>query len=309
MPVLLIGALGINPVLSQPQSARSGASSARQFSFAPGPELARRKRLSTCLRIANSYAGGIDVYVRHFYEIEKKVKAGATQTDIANHLSQVENALNSKLKYDIFSLYDNSIGPKTTYLKVLEEKLKPHTEKLSTIPAACAVDFSINRNGQLTSINPCSEYRATPASTSELRRILQSVRSLPPGPEDNLPLHLEIENTPARTMLLSCEHNISFTNYMNSIQAKVKTLWHPAKSKQSKSTKVEWFVNRSGQISDIKVISSSGSAEHDQEAIRVLKEAKIFPLVPDGSPDKIGISFDFDYNVWKKNQDGTKQKI
>lgn len=87
--------------------------------------------------------------------------------------------------------------------------------------------------------------------------------------------------------------------YMSALQKKIKGSWNPKTMKKSRRTVLLFTVNKKGEVSNIRVVNSSGDKKADAEAIEAVKKSSPFPPLPNEYKEKnIDINFTFDYNVW-----------
>ncbi len=63
---------------------------------------------------------------------------------------------------------------------------------------------------------------------------------------------------------------------------------------------MKFILFSSGKIDGLKLATSSGNEDCDKAALSAVNCAQPFENLPDGSPPRVDIEFNFDYNVWKK---------
>lgn len=94
--------------------------------------------------------------------------------------------------------------------------------------------------------------------------------------------------------------DVSYAEFMNDLQRRIKRNWFPPKGPDSSRIKVIFAVLRSGELVDssIRLISSSGVASADQAAIAAIRNAAPYRTLPTGAPERIDVEFTFDYSVF-----------
>jgi protein TonB len=92
--------------------------------------------------------------------------------------------------------------------------------------------------------------------------------------------------------------DVDFGPYMAMLQHRIKMHWIPPKYPTSNHVQVRFKVSRSGELSALKLVRSSGQAEADRFAMRAIEEAAPFPHLPEGADENVDIEFTFDYNVF-----------
>ncbi|MEH1934798.1 MAG: TonB family protein [Nostoc sp.] len=93
--------------------------------------------------------------------------------------------------------------------------------------------------------------------------------------------------------------DIDITSYLNQLQQRVKQEWLPGVSESSRRTVLNFTLNRSGQISNLKIAQTSGFSVTDQAALNAIQRAAPFAPLPTGySSNHIHIQFTFDINIY-----------
>lgn len=86
--------------------------------------------------------------------------------------------------------------------------------------------------------------------------------------------------------------------YMADLQRRIKRQWYPPKDLESRTVKVMFKVHRDGQMSNLRLLKSSGIGIADQAAMKAVEAAAPFRSLPAGAGDDVDIEFTFDYNVF-----------
>ncbi len=91
--------------------------------------------------------------------------------------------------------------------------------------------------------------------------------------------------------------------YMENVKKVIYENWHPIRGKVSYSTTVQFKVARNGDISDCRVVKSSGDIDKDSNAIETVNRVGNLSKFPDGLTEQsIDIQFTFDYNVFDNDR-------
>ena len=97
-------------------------------------------------------------------------------------------------------------------------------------------------------------------------------------------------------------NDTDFSPYMEKVQRRIKSNWYPQKTSESTHVTVLFKVDKSGRLTDAKIIDSSGDADAERAAIRALYQTAPFdPLPSSYSGSSVDIQFKFDYNVQNSN--------
>lgn len=89
-----------------------------------------------------------------------------------------------------------------------------------------------------------------------------------------------------------------FSRYLAELQRRIKSAWFPPKHMTSIQTKVQFTINRRGELVRAGVTRTSGNAMVDDAAMKAVRNASPFRPLPDGSPEDVDVEFTFDYNVF-----------
>jgi TonB family protein len=86
--------------------------------------------------------------------------------------------------------------------------------------------------------------------------------------------------------------------YMADLQRRIKRAWIPPKYHESNRVVVIFKIHKSGELSHLRLVTSSGSAIVDQAAMRAVEAAAPFRSLPVGADDDVDVQFTFDYNLF-----------
>ena len=95
---------------------------------------------------------------------------------------------------------------------------------------------------------------------------------------------------------------IDYSAYVAELQRRIKKAWFPPKGDESKTITVKFKVKRGGEVSKIRLVTSSGVSIADAAAIAAVQQSAPFPPLPSGSPEELEIKFTFDYSVFNGGQ-------
>lgn len=91
---------------------------------------------------------------------------------------------------------------------------------------------------------------------------------------------------------------IDFGPYLDDLTRRIKRAWFPAKGDESKRVVAVFKIHKGGELSHLRLDSSSGKAIADQVALKAVENASPFRPLPAGSPDDVDIKFTFGYNAF-----------
>jgi len=86
--------------------------------------------------------------------------------------------------------------------------------------------------------------------------------------------------------------------YMADLQRRIKRAWTPPKYHESNRVVVVFKIHKNGELSNLRLVTSSGSAIVDQAAMRAVETAAPFRALPAEADDDIDVQFTFDYNLF-----------
>lgn len=85
-----------------------------------------------------------------------------------------------------------------------------------------------------------------------------------------------------------------FEPFMNNLQNKLKSAWHPPANVHFSPAEFEFEVNRLGKISKIKQLRSSGNAVADDAALLALRRGSPVSNLPPGALSHLVVQFTFE---------------
>lgn len=94
------------------------------------------------------------------------------------------------------------------------------------------------------------------------------------------------------------ESGADFGPYMADLQRRTKRAWFPPKGEEQKRVVVVFNLGANGELIELRLDHSSGSAAADEAALNAVRHAAPFRPLPEGAKAPVGIQFTFDYNVF-----------
>ncbi|MHC5598796.1 MAG: TonB family protein [Nostoc sp.] len=93
--------------------------------------------------------------------------------------------------------------------------------------------------------------------------------------------------------------DIDLTSYLNKLKQRVQQQWLPGMSQSNRRTVLNFTINRSGEVSNLNIVQTSGFHVTDEVAMNAIQRAAPFAPLPTGYPKNyIDIEFTFDINVY-----------
>jgi len=92
--------------------------------------------------------------------------------------------------------------------------------------------------------------------------------------------------------------DINWGPYMSDLQRRIKRCWYPPSNHETKRVKVIFSLTRNGELTNLRIIRSSGLNMADNAALKAVENAAPFRPLPAGAPSTVDIEFTFDYNVF-----------
>lgn len=82
--------------------------------------------------------------------------------------------------------------------------------------------------------------------------------------------------------------------YMADLQRRIKRAWFPPKGCETKKVVVVFKVHRGGNMSDLRIVLSSGVTVADEAALKAVENASPFRPLPAGSSEEVELQFTLD---------------
>jgi len=187
----------------------------------------------------------------------------------------------------------------TAYFRSAAGNFKAVWSPVGAPAKPAVIGFSINKTGALEDID-VTEQSSSSDFDDSAKRAVQTVKNLDPPPlKENIWTWAVFDGN-SKDVVVGVPGNVDFTPYMASMQEKIKSGWNPPKSQRSKRITIQFKVDKTGQMSNLKITQSSEIAAADEAALRAARHANPLPPLPRGAPRDIDIQFTFDYNVKSK---------
>jgi TonB family protein len=204
------------------------------------------------------------------------------------------------------SVADQS-GLTQDYFVQQSEKLKAHWTCVLEYPKEPAtIRFTIQKDGTIGAVNIASS-----STNHEFDSLCQfAVKNS--APFQQLPVGLELLNCEAhfgrvRSSPFICKSDVEYNQYMEDLQRRVKRAWLPPRVGYSSALIVGFTVHASGEITNLKVVRSTGDALQDYRAFSAVQDASLQPL-PIGAPPTVDVEITLDHNVSDSQPAGTTDK-
>lgn len=98
---------------------------------------------------------------------------------------------------------------------------------------------------------------------------------------------------------IDAKRNVDYAPFMNELQKRIRMSWKPPRGNETRRVVVIFTIHKAGNITDVRIKTSSGVAVADQAAIKAVQDISPFKPLPDEfQRDKANIEFAFDYNVF-----------
>jgi protein TonB len=93
--------------------------------------------------------------------------------------------------------------------------------------------------------------------------------------------------------------DIDLSKYLAAMEGKVKPNWNPSFRQDDRTTVLNFKIEKSGQVTGLKVIQSSGADQADQEALAAVQQSLPFaPLPADFPLENLEITFSFNIHTY-----------
>jgi periplasmic protein TonB len=93
--------------------------------------------------------------------------------------------------------------------------------------------------------------------------------------------------------------DIDLSKYLAAMEGKVKPNWNPSFRQDDRTTVLNFKIEKSGQVTGLKIVQSSGATEADQEALAAVQQSIPFaPLPADFPLENLEITFSFNIHIY-----------
>ena len=101
---------------------------------------------------------------------------------------------------------------------------------------------------------------------------------------------------------IDARRNPNFADYFAKIRRRVRRNWRPSSPGEDKNTVLVFSIQRNGQISDLRILRSSGSSKVDQESLAAVQNSAPFPALPADFPQP-QLNLEFNFNIYTNPRD------
>jgi TonB family protein len=93
------------------------------------------------------------------------------------------------------------------------------------------------------------------------------------------------------------QEDVDFGPYMQGMKSSIQAKWQSPRLAKGKNVIAMFSIERNGQITEPRIVESSGSQEIDDSALKALKDASPLAPLPKGSPRHVEIRYKFEWKV------------
>ncbi len=174
------------------------------------------------------------------------------------------------------------------------------------------VIFKINAKGDLINLKIDKSSGLTIADIYALRAVEKAAPfpALPEGASPTVDIQFtfdynywnggrtgklrNIEDQPSLKQPKVLNVDSALVSYMNDLESRIKKSWRPPVGHESAIVSVLFRVNKSGEISDVKLYRSSGHSSADEAALQAVRSAAPFTSPPAGAGIPLDVQYTFD---------------
>lgn len=106
-------------------------------------------------------------------------------------------------------------------------------------------------------------------------------------------------NAPGPTQL-AARQEVDLGPYLSNLRRRVQERWNPNTPDQRRQAVIGFTISRSGQISNMRVLQTSGNAQTDAETINAIQRAAPFGTLPEQFPHN-QLEIEFTFNIYVNN--------
>jgi TonB family protein len=106
-------------------------------------------------------------------------------------------------------------------------------------------------------------------------------------------------NAPGPTQL-AARQEVDLGPYLSNLRRRVQERWNPHTPDQRRQAVIGFTINRSGQISNMRVLQTSGNLQTDTETILAIQRAAPFGALPEQFPYN-QLEIEFTFNIYVNN--------
>ncbi len=196
---------------------------------------------------------------------------------------------------------ENDPNKISTYCRSTETLVRKYWDP--TFAGDVKLNLDVDKNGNVLKIEPADTSKGSKVVQQNILNNVTKLHNLGLPPRTTFPLKLSIFNC-AHHNVEVMRRDIDFGPYMEDLQKRIKAAWIPLKREKGHNCKVCFKVSRDGDVSQVKIVESSGDKEVDAVDEKAIISAAPFEPLPPGSPCDVDIEFSFDYNVHEAKGQG-----
>ncbi|WP_172819649.1 energy transducer TonB, partial [Gloeomargarita lithophora] len=106
-------------------------------------------------------------------------------------------------------------------------------------------------------------------------------------------------NAPGPTQL-AARQEVNLGPYLSNLRRRVQERWNPNTPDQRRQAVIGFTISRSGQISNMRVLQTSGNPQTDTETILAIQRAAPFGTLPEQFPHN-QLEIEFTFNIYVNN--------
>ncbi len=96
---------------------------------------------------------------------------------------------------------------------------------------------------------------------------------------------------------LDARQDLNLGPYLAEIKRRVRRNWNPSNPNQNRHTTLGFAIQRNGQITDLRIIQSSGSKTSDSESLEAIQKSAPFGALPPNFPEQ-QLKVQFNFNIF-----------
>ncbi len=96
---------------------------------------------------------------------------------------------------------------------------------------------------------------------------------------------------------LDARQDLNLSPYLAEIRRRVRRNWNPSQPSQNRHTILAFAIQRNGQITDLRIIQSSGSKTSDSESLEAVQKSAPFAALPPNFPRQ-QLKVQFNFNIF-----------
>lgn len=185
--------------------------------------------------------------------------------------------------------------PKSSFCQALCLQIGKQWKAKRGFDDSVRFDIEINAQGKIQHVEAVDLVATSPEALRVGKKFFARLKNLPVPPSaigEPLWLRVALSNNNARTFV-RCR-DIDMESWLADTKRRIKRSWYPPKDGPGGSS-VIFKVHEDGQVSDLRLFTSSGVKCADDAALKAIScPSGYFRPMPDGTPGEIQLRFRFD---------------